>query len=164
MNLSVKALLISIGLATFALSMGFIFSAAWPWTFAIIGTALFWLFGRLRGWNWIGSVGLVGFTGSAVFGLWLKLPSGWMLIGIIAALCAWDLQHFTQRLQDVTVPKSLEIRHLQRLLIVGSLGLLLASIALLIQVEFKFGDALILVLLAILGLSQAIGFLRRESA
>jgi hypothetical protein len=87
-------------------------------------------------------------------------------VGLIAALSAWDLDHLTQRVKNasqVGERHDLEQRHLWRLLIVDGLGLLLAEAALHIRVRLDFGLALLLGLLSIVGLSQALRFLRRET-
>lgn len=127
---------------------------------------LLWLLGQRRGWGWATSVALVLFVGAAALGLWLDVGAGWMLLGAVAALSAWDLDHFAQRMRTVKQIKgarNLERRHLQRLLTVDGLGLLLGGVALGIEIEVGFGTAFLLGLLAILGLSWAIQPIRRES-
>ena len=89
-----------------------------------------------------------------------------MLFGMSAALAAWDLDYFAQRLRSVeytTRAHDLERRHLRRLLVVEGLGLLLGAVALGVKVRFSFATACLLGLVAVLGLSQAVGFLRHES-
>jgi hypothetical protein len=94
-----------------------------------------------------------------------------MLSGVVAALAAWDLNPFVQRLRSVDGVgaqaerrQGLERSHLRRLLLVCSLGSALAVVALGSRVKLGFGAAFWLGLLAVLGLSRAIGFLRSESA
>jgi hypothetical protein len=165
-----KSLPISIGLTTWALALGYARSGLWAWTSLIVALGGLWLLGQWRGWGWMASVGLVFFVVAAAAGLWLNLATGWMLLGVVAALATWDLDHFVQRLRSVggdETPaeqwRELEQRHLRRLLIVDGLGLLLALVALEIKVKLSFGIAFSLGLLAVLGLSRVIGFLRRES-
>ena len=89
-----------------------------------------------------------------------------MLLGIIAALAAWDMEDFHQRMEcveRVNHKEGLERKYLQRLLIVEGSGALLAVAAVSFPVTFSFGSALLLGLLAVVGLSRAIGFLQRES-
>lgn len=110
-------------------------------------------------------VAFVLFVGAAAFGLGQDLPSGWMLLGLVAALSAWDLAHFAHLLdgaEGVEQRRLLERRHLRRLLIVDGLGLLLGGAALTVQIQLGFGLVLLLGLLALLGLSRAVRFLRRE--
>jgi len=98
--------------------------------------------GQWRGWGWMGSLGLICFVGTAAGGLWLGLAVGWMFLGAFAALVAWDLHDFVQRLRSVgwvetqaARHRELEQRHLRRLLIVQVLGALLAVIALGFKVD-----------------------------
>jgi hypothetical protein len=124
------------------------------------------LVGQWRGWDWVLSVGLVLFVTAAAIGLWLNLPAGWMLVGMVAALSAWDLDRFARRLKragHVERARELERSHLWRLLVVDALGMAVAAVALGLRVEFGFGAALFLGLIAVLALSRAIGWLRRES-
>jgi hypothetical protein len=111
-------------------------------------------------------VGLAGFVAVAASGLWLGIGQGWMVIGVVTALTAWDLDHFSRRLQaadGVVGARSLEKRHLLRLAAVAGLGLLLAAAALGLRTRLGVGAAILLGLLAILGLSQVVRYLRHES-
>jgi hypothetical protein len=138
----------------------------WIWTLPSLGFATLWLLGHRRGLKWIPSLGLLLFIGLTAIGLWLTLSTVLMLLGMIAALATWDLDSFLQRLEGaerVDQRNDLERRHLQRLLIVEGAGIFLAFAGLSSDVSFGFGSALLLGLLAIVGLSRTIGFLRRES-
>lgn len=168
--MTAKALPASIWLATSALALGYALGGLWNLTLVIVALGFLWLLGQTRHWGWMAFVGLVSFVGVAVIGLWFDLAAGWMLLGTVMALAAWDLDHFAQRLRyvgwDETLAerrRELERRHLQRLLSVSGLGLLLAAVALGVRIRFNFGIAFLLGLVAVLGLSQAISFLRRES-
>jgi len=89
----------------------------------------------------------------------------WMLIGVVAALAAWDLGHFGVRLRAagaILPPAELTRAHLRQLAIVIAAGLLLGGIALGIQVELTFGWALLAAALAIIGLSRLISAGGRE--
>ena len=126
-----------------------------------------WLSGYWRGWAWMAPLGLVGFVGLAASGVLLGLEAGAMVAGVVAALCAWDLHHFALTLQEVGQVKdgrALEQRHLSRLLAVAALGLVLAVIALRVEIRLTFFEALLLGLLVVWGLSRGIRFVRREGA
>ncbi len=158
-------LLVGIGVAGGAYTAGYVLGSQWLWTPGIAILALLWLFGYWRGWDWIASLGLVGYAGVAVAGLSLGLGAGWMLLGLVATLCAWDLQRFVLCLDGVArveAGQALERQHLQRLLIVAGLGLFLATVALTVEIRLSFLLALLLGTLAVLGLSRAVSFLRRE--
>jgi hypothetical protein len=157
---------LSVGLATCALALGYALGGYWTWAPFIVALGPLWLLGLWRDWGWMASLGLVLFIGAAVGGFYLDLTAGWMLLGAVAALVAWDLHSFRQRLRSVGRvggARELERRHLWRLLVVSGLGLLLAGTALGIKVKFSFAVACLLGLLAALGLNRTIGFLRRES-
>lgn len=133
---------------------------------AIAGIGAVWLIGQQRGWPWVAPLGLIGFLGAAAFGIWQKLPPAWMIFAAVLTLMAWDLSLFSQRLHAAgrIVDESDLIRaHVRRVLIVAVLGLVLSEAVLGVKIEFSFASALMLGLLAVLGLSRAVGFLRRES-
>jgi hypothetical protein len=141
-------------------------SGLWRVALLIIAFGGLWLFGQHRNWGWVASVVLVCFVAAAASGFWLGLPAGWMLAGVVVALVAWDLAHFARRLRSVEraeLALELERSHLRRLIGVAGAGLLLAGAALLAQVRLSFGVAFLVALIAVLGLSQLIGRLRRES-
>ena len=138
----------------------------WLWAAAVGLVAVLWLLGYWRGLAWVASVGLVGLVVAAAAGLMLGLGAGWMVFGLVVALCAWDLHRLVLCLNSVEQVEGeaiLERRHLQRLLLVAGLGSLLAALALEIEVRLTFLMALLLGLLAAWGLSRAVDFLRRES-
>ena len=150
-------ILLCVGLATFALALGFATQALWAWAGLVIAIALLWLAGDWRGWDWVAEPCLAGWVGLAAFGAWWGVISGWMLLGIVAALAAWDLSHFAARLRHagaITPLAELTRAHLRRLAIVAGAGLLLGGIALGIRVELTFGWAILAAALAIIGLSR----------
>ena len=169
-----KVLSTNIGVATVALAIGYTLTPwrVWSWLFVAVGAL--WLFGSRRNWRWIGSFSLVLFVGGAGVGLWaglaagslVGLRAGWMLLGTVAALSAWDLNHFARRLayiQHVEDRSELERQHLRRLLLVDGLSVSLASIPLAVSTEFGLSIALLLGLLVIGSLSRVVSFMRRES-
>jgi len=82
-----------------------------------------------------------------------------MLIGVVAALAAWDMSHFAVRLRDAgtgTQLAELTRTHLRWVAAVVGTGLLLGGIALGIRVELAFGWAIVAASLAIIGLSRLI--------
>lgn len=153
-------------LAAGALATGYGLHGWWLGTTGIGLLGILWVFGYVRGWGWMAYVGLVGFVAAAAIGLLLNLGVGWMVFGLVAALCAWDLHRFVlclERVDRVVDERTMTKRHLGRLLAVAGLGLVLAVVALRIQVRLTFLMALLLGLMAVWGLSRAVGFLRRES-
>lgn len=157
---------ISIGLATFGLAIGYALSTLWTGVAIIVALGLFWLVGQWRGWRPVSVLTAIFFICATAFGIWQGVSTGWMLFSIVATLVAWDLSLFVHRLEQaerIAAERELKRVHLQRLLSVAGLGLLLGGIALRLQFEFSLGWGIFLGLLAIVGLSRIIGFLRRES-
>ena len=166
MSLTAKLVPVTIGLSAGAFALGSALGGLWFVALPILMLGVAWLAGQIRDWPWIAPLGLVVSTVAAAAGLLLGLGAGWMLAGLVAALAAWDLHHFSHTLEGVPRvegARSLERRHLQRLLIAVGLGALLAVVALGVDVTLSFGFVLLLGLVAILGLSQAVAYLRTES-
>ncbi len=160
-----KTLLASTVLTILITTLGYGLGGLWIWVLASIVMGSLWLLGQRLDWPWTTPVALVFFVGAAMIGLWLGLASGLLLLGVVLALSAWDLDHFARRLRSVErVEKSHELkrRHIGRLMAVDALGLLLGGAALAIEIQFGFYTVLLLALLAVVGLSHGIRFLRRE--
>jgi hypothetical protein len=152
-------------LAVAVLAIGYGLSALWRGAAVALAVGAFWLAGQWRRWGWVASVALVLLIGAAAVGLWSGVGGGWMLVGVVTALVAWDLDRFAWRMRAVGRVEDVDVfgrRHLQRLLTVGGIGLLLGAVALSLRVRLGFAVAFLLALLAVLGLSRVVGFLRRE--
>jgi hypothetical protein len=135
-----------------------------PVSLAIIALALLGLLFLQWGWSWVVSLLLVLLTASAAVGFYFELHPAWLVGGTLSSLAAWDLEYFARRLKNagrVIAQSSLVKSHLLRLLRVSLLGVVLVGITYLIRLQFTFGLAALLALLAVAGLSQAIAFLRR---
>jgi len=157
---------ISVIVAMAALALGYGLGDVWIGVGPVLAVGVLWLIGLRPGWGWIASPGLVLWTAAAAVGLWAGLGAGWMLVGVVAALSAWDLDHFTRRLGAagrVEQAVAMERAHLVRLLAVDAVGLALGGLALTVHVRLGFGIALILALVAVWGLSRAVRFLQNES-
>jgi hypothetical protein len=166
MSLTARLVPVSVGLSAGAFALGSALGGLWFVALPVLVMGVIWLAGQFRGWSWISSLGLVLSTVAAGGGLLVGLGAGWMLAGLVAALAAWDLHHFSHTLASVSRVeggRSLERRHLQRLLVALGPGVVLAIVALGIEVTLSFGFVLLLGLVAVLGLSQAVAFLRTES-
>jgi hypothetical protein len=147
------------GTAALALALGYAGQALWAGASLCVAIGLVWL-AQSRGAHWATDACLAGWVGLAAFGAWQGLLAGWMLLGLVAALAAWDLDHFAERLRaagHVAQRTELTRAHLRRLAIVVGMGLLLGSIALGVRYELTFGWALLVAALAIYSLSRLIG-------
>lgn len=124
-----------------------------------------WLFAGKQRWVWFSTVALGISVILAGFGLWIELSPGWMISGALGALLAWDLTDFMRRLRYAPLVddlRALERRHLARLSIITIAGVLLASIAMLVRLEFTFEWIMLLTLVTVLGITQLVSWLRRR--
>jgi hypothetical protein len=87
-------------------------------------------------------------------------PPALLLLGGIAALAAWDLDGFYRQLSAATLIMGEELlvkAHMQQLALVVGLSLVIGMAALLVQIHFTFGMAVLLAFLAIWGLGLVLG-------
>ena len=129
--------------------------------FVIFG--VLWLFAGRQRWVWFSTIALLLSVLLAGFGLWLELSPGWMITGSLGALMAWDLTDFMRRLSYAPIlddTSGLERGHLMRLTIVALAGVILASIAIFVRVEFTFEWVMLLTLVGVLGVTQLVAWLR----
>ena len=148
------------GVATLALAISYAGQALWAGAGLSAAIGLLWLAGQWRGANWVADACLAGWVGLAAVGAWQGLAGGWMLLSVVAALAAWDLAHFAERLRGaghVASRAELTRAHLTRLAIVAGIGFLLGGIALGVRLELTFGWALLVAALAIYSLSRLLG-------
>ncbi len=125
---------------------------------------LFWTLGLSQHWTWVPALGLFLLTAAAGAGLWLDLPFGWMLAGVLGALLAYDLADFNRRLRFASKGDNatlLERAHLFRLAILLFIGLGLSTVAILVQLQFTFEWLAFLALAGAWGVSMLVGWLRR---
>lgn len=149
-------------------------SASLAWGFAQRGLSSFsvwilifgagWLVAVWQEWKWYSGIALFMATVASAFGLWFGFIPGWMFAGGIFALFAWDMFDFRQRLRLMAKDddsRGLERRHLLRISLLALLGLFLASITMLVRVQFTFEWGVLLVFVILLGLGQLVGWLKR---
>jgi len=124
----------------------------------------FWLYAGWRRWAWVSSLGILLLVALAGLGLWFELSPGWLVAGALGALMAWDLSEFIRRMDVAPESENLpamQRRHLARLTIVAVIGVMLASISMAIRLEFTLESMMLLALVAVLGVTQLVGWLRR---
>jgi len=156
----VFSVLMSAGSLAYAYNTaGFVMLARYVLVFAAL-----WLFAGWKRWTWFSAIVLLLSLALAGFGLWVELSPGWMISGALGGLLAWDLTAFMRRLRFAARTddlRGLERRHLARLTIVALAGVFLASIAMLVRLEFTFEWVVLLTLIAGLGITQLVSWLRR---
>jgi len=154
-----------LALATGLLAAGYAMKGSWGWCVLIAVFGLFWLYAQRLGRGGIGSFGLFFFSVAATRGTFLDIKAGWLLLSVVAALLAWDLDYFLRRLRQagrVEKSFSLELNHLKRLLAVGGLGLLFGGAALTVKLHLHLGWILLLGVISLFSLSKLINLLSRE--
>jgi hypothetical protein len=145
---------------------GFALSGAWPLALPCVALGALWLVGFARRLDGLASFMLLAFVAAAGVGVSLSQRAIWAPPTVILALAAWDLERFGERLrlaEASSETRELERRHLWRLLAVCGLSLALAWAALGSRLKLDMAVALALGFLAIVGLSQVIRALARES-
>ena len=158
------ALLSSIVVSSTSLAWGFAqrgFTSFSTWIL-ILGAG--WLFSVWQEWKWYSSFALFMATVASAFGLWFGFSPGWMFAGGIFALFAWDMTDFRQRLRGMANDddtRGIERRHLARISLLALIGLALASIAMLVRVQFTFEWSALLVIVTVLGLGQLVAWFRK---
>ena len=161
------ALLLSIVLSIASLAWGYAQVGLSQFARWILAFGAIWLFALWRRWRWFSYIGLAFNFLVAALGLWLlNFSPGWMFAGAIGGLLAWDLTYFRYRLRFSASDEErriVETHHLRRLTFLALLGLLLASIAMLLKLQFNFEWALLLAIIAALGIAQMVNWYRKRS-
>ena len=125
-----------------------------------------WIAGELRGVDWAAPAGLILY---AIAGLFTVIPTesaSWGVLIIVAALGAWNSSQFDRLIRlaaNIPDEERLIRQYYRRLASIAVAGALIAILASFISLDVSFGLALVLAIIAIIGLSQAFLFLRRES-
>ena len=163
--MTLLVLLLSVLMSVGTLAWGYAQAGWLLWVRGFLIFGAIWLVAVWQRWRWFAYVGLVFGLLAAALGLWLlDFPPGWMFAGAIGALLAFDLTDFRDRLRYAASDderRFVEARHLRRLSLLALVGFALASLAMLIRVQFSFEWAALLSVIVALGLTQLIGWSRR---
>ena len=151
--------------AVAALSIAFALGGLPEAILVIMLIGVLWLFANLRNIRGLEFLLLLLFTIAAASLSWLNAPSWAPMVAVIAALGAWDLDHFLQRLKIAAhkgADPRLGVQHLRRLGMVEGCGLLLGLAALITRFQIGFWGGVGLALLIAFGLSRLIVYIKRE--
>lgn len=124
-----------------------------------------WLFAQWQRLHWAASLALLVFVGAAAYGLWIGLPASLMTLAAVGALLGWDLSGLHYRLRFASPSddvKTIERLHLARAAVVTALGMMIAGLASVVRIRLSFELAVLLVLLAGIGLTQLVSWLQRR--
>jgi len=166
MNLIQRVLLVAILLSTLTLVAGYVSSEVWIGAGLLAVMGVLWSIGSLRNWRWISNLAMAGTAVAAAIGIELGINSGLVLVCILSALAAWDLDAFNHRLQGIRGDEktlALEKSHLYRLSWVTGLGSLLAGAGLTLNWNAGFGIVFILSLLVAISFGRILGFLKDQN-
>ena len=163
--MTLAAFLLSVILGTGSLAYGYLQMGLTNQTRWFVFLGILWLVAQWRKYYWFSSLALFVIIIAAAFGVWVEFPTIWMLLGALGGLLGWDLSDFARRLSYAASTDDvagMERRHLARVGIVAVLGLGLALLSLYIRINrLAFEVAVVLVLLAVLGLTRLVIGLRR---
>jgi hypothetical protein len=141
---------------------GFAQFARWIIFFGVLWLAAVW-----RRWHWFAYIGIAFNLFVAALGLWLlNFSPGWMFAGAIGGLLAFDLTYFWDQVCFVKSDeerRGLETRHLLRITFLTILGMTLASLAMLIKLQFTVQWAILWIIIVLLGLIQLINWFLKRS-
>jgi hypothetical protein len=161
------ALIFSIVLGVGSLAWGYEQAGLTQFARWIIFFGALWIFTVWHRWRWFAYIGLIFDFLAAALGLWLlNFTPGWMFAGAIGGLMAWDLTFFRYRLRFAASDEErrlVETRHLVRISLLALLGFGLASAAMILKLQFNFEWALLSAIVAALGITQIVSWLRRRS-
>jgi hypothetical protein len=128
--------------------------------------AALWLAAQARRLAWPNGFFLFLFLIAGAAAFFTGAPYWLLLIGGVAALGAWDLYAFLQRLgsaERVAHETGLEGQHLRRLGLIEGIGLLLALMAITIRTNISFWWEALIVLVAIIGIARLVVYARRQA-
>ena len=152
------ALLFSIMFGIGSLAFGCLLAGFTQFAHWIVLFGVLWLISIWRRWRWFAYIGIASNMLTAALGLWLfNFPPGWMFAGAISGLLAFDLTYFWHQVRFIDSDeerRGLERGHLLRITFLVILGMTLASLAMLIKLQFTFEWALLLVIVAAFGMIQ----------
>lgn len=151
--------------ATIGLMAGYALLGEWRIVPVFLLVLALWLFAQMRGAGTFGGIFLFFLLLASVVAIFMGVP-GWLaLLSAVAALGAWDLDHFLRRLnavERVAFETGLGRAHLLRLALVEGIGLLAGLLALSVSLRLPFWWEVLLVVLAMIGLSRLIEFTRAQ--
>ncbi|MBN2004601.1 MAG: hypothetical protein JXA21_14695 [Anaerolineae bacterium] len=161
---------LSILFSVVSLSLAYLQMYPWPALLAPVTLGVLWMVGFLIKAPWLRQplrhIALAGFLFLVVLAGSRGLNAALTLAGLLAVLAAWSLAGFVERMRSVSRVEGaagLEQGYLLRLGLVLLFSGALAGVALSVRVNLNFGVAFFLAFLIIIGASQAVAYLHRES-
>jgi hypothetical protein len=161
------ALLFSIVFGIGSLAFGYHLAGFAPFVRWIIFFGLAWLVAVWQRWRWFAYIGIVFNLLVAALGLWLlNFPPGWMFAGAMGGLLAFDLTRFWDRARFMAFgdeQRGIESRHLLRISLLAFLGMMFASLAMLVKKQFAFEWGMAWIVILAFGFIQLIYWFRNRN-
>ncbi len=163
------AVIIYVAAACCGILLAAAFAAASAWAYAgvsvsIIGLVV--LAEEINKLRWLSSLAFAAFVFMGMLLLWRGAPALPALAATTAALAAWDLHAFRERILSVgklPTPDAHVTQHLRRLAITLSIGLGLGLLGIWVQIDVSTLAVAGLITLAAIGLTGTVGYLHRSS-
>jgi len=143
------------------ISAGFLGAGDWRWALgALVSGSL--LAGGFFWKRWLANAGFFGLLVCCIYGALLQWPAWQFGLALICSLAAWDLVFFAIRLRPFkdAAASRLPGRHVMQLSLILGGGAGLSVLALNGQFVLGFEAALLLAVMAAVGLAQVIRLLR----
>ncbi|MEO8392662.1 MAG: hypothetical protein ABI700_06685, partial [Chloroflexota bacterium] len=136
-------------------------------TVALVAATLgvVWLFQEMTGRETLNSLYFLVFAGLAGLGALGNASLPFLLLGLAAALVAWDLSRFRRRIREEEAGEEktrIERAHLQKLGIAVAGGFVIALLPVLVTISLNFVVLLVLMLIVLLALRQSMLSLRGD--
>lgn len=145
----------AIAVSTLALSISLAIAGAWAIGASCFVFGLAWLYLEWRNSHALAVLGLLLTIGGAAYASFLGIVAFPLVLAVIAALIAWESSRLANRLRSFKEPEHREAmvdQHQKRLFRAAIVGFFLTMLANLVQIPLAFGWALVLVIIAIVGL------------
>lgn len=149
------------------LAAGYALAGLWVVSLAILAAGGVWLVAQRGGAARLAGLFLYGLFAAAGLGTWLGIPAWLAVIACVAAVGAWDLDHFLQRLntvERVDYHTGVGRAHLRRLAVVEALGCLAGVLASVIHLRLAFIWEVLLAALAVAGIAGIIRYMREANS
>ena len=158
MNYRKSVFLLTLIAASLTLLLAYGMELLWLGAISALGLGLIgWLGQYKQKWSWTIHLFLIGVVVLVMFGVLLDLRLYLLMPALLAALAAWDLGRYQQRLKDVSDSESIqriEKRHLGLLALALVSGGIIASIVLTTHIQIGFGITLVFGVILVISLGQ----------
>ena len=144
-------------IATICLSLGYGIEGRWRGLLVALVLPFLWIFIRNRKNQWLPTVLLILYIGTAVTGLVIGCEPLLMISSVTPALGMWDVAQFQHRTKDNENPALVELlerEHFRSFGLALGAGFFLSVLGLVIRVQLPFGVIVLFTLITLIGLHR----------